>query len=502
MPKSQFAIQFLRNALEHPDKVAVIDGNASTSYGECALAALSFSKYLTVDLKCDSSTVLGIQASHSVDFIVAMLACYLAHIPVAYLENGLNEAGILAICDRLGIHAVICDADLGHVQTITCKGICSTYLPEDAALSREGLESILVDDGAGALAEILFTTGTTGLSKGVCLTQDNVRSVLENVLVGAGVERDNVAYIPMPLNHVFALRRCQANLYRGATVVLRDNLRMVKRFFATIEECGVTSLTLAPSAIAYLLKVSGRKLGNYCEQIRYVESSSAPLGEREKSQLCELLPSTRLYNFYGCTESTACCVLEYSKYKNLKHCVGKPTVNATIRFVGEVGNYCDATAAQPARIVIGGSANMSGYWEDEAATKNTLIDGFVYTNDFGYLDERGFLYILGRIDDVILVGGNNVSPIEVEDLLMDAGIASECCLIGVPDKLSGNRLVLFLATEEGERDANKHVMNVLRGRVEDYKLPHATYCLEALPRTYNGKLDRKALRQMALSETD
>ena len=133
-----------------------------------------------------------------------------------------------------------------------------------------------------------------------------------------------------------------------------------------------------------------------------------------------------------------------------------------------------------------------GYWRDEALTEKTFAGGYVHTNDLGYTDETGRVFLLGRADDVVNVGGRKIAPGEVEEEAKRCPGVADCACVGVPDALSGEALALFY---EGGHLEEKTLREHLRAALEPYKLPSRIVWMEALPRTYNGKLDRKKLRQ-------
>ena len=206
-----------------------------------------------------------------------------------------------------------------------------------------------------------------------------------------------------------------------------------------------------------------------------------------------MLPSARLYNSYGCTESTACCMLEYSHRSDDGACVGTPCVTASIKILDpSTGVELPEGAG---RIAIGGGAVMSGYWGDDEATASTLHDGLVYTNDLGFFRD-GELYVQGRIDDVAIIGGHNVSPVEVEDVISGCPLVADCACVKGSDPITGDCLVLFVVWETGGSDEDG-LSSYMGEHLEPFKVPAYVRTLEEIPRTYNGKVDRKPLASLA-----
>lgn len=473
------------HAEERPDATALVVGGQQVGYGLLWDRARACARRLS-DAGVGRGDRVVLHATHSLAYVAAYLATTLLGAVAVPYEEGLPPEGVRELAERVTARAAVAPSRV--------EGVAVT-LPEDGAADAGEPLSAPGAPGGPDLAELLLTTGTTGRSKVVALTHGAVMAVIENIVCATGIEPDNVSLVPMPLNHVFALRRLQTGLVMGATVVLTNGVASLKRVFRAIEEHGVTSLSLVPSALAYVERATKGYLGRFDGQIRFVESSSAPLPAATRAWLRGVLPSARLYNSYGCTESTACCMLEYSGRDDDGACVGTPCATARIDILDPVTN--EVVRQGEGRIAIGGGAVMSGYWEDPEATAATLLDGRVLTNDLGFF-RNGELYVRGRIDDVAIVGGHNVSPVEVEDVISGCPAVADCACVKAPDPISGDCLVLFVVWGAGE-DGSDLLATYMRDRLEPFKIPSRVRAVEAIPRTYNGKIDRKPLRELALA---
>ncbi len=347
-----------------------------------------------------------------------------------------------------------------------------------------------------SLSTILFTTGTTGDSKGIELTHKNDIAVAENVKFGVEMKENNVELVPMPLNHSFALRRTYGSLLNGSTTCFMDGIVFIKRFYTFLDKYGVTSLAIAPAALAIIFKLSEDRIGEYANQIDYVQLGSAPLPESDKQRLCRLLPNSRLYNFYGSTESGCSCILDFNTDVVRKHCIGKPTVNSVFKVIDDNGNVIESSKDNTGLLISGGLMNTAAYYKAPEATARTIKNGFIYSTDIGYIDDEGYIYMLGRKDDVINSGGNKISPSEVEEAAMLFGDIQECACAGVPDPLLTQVPKLFCVMKDGASFDEEKLYKHLTQTLEGYKVPKSIVQLDALPRTYNGKINRKELKNM------
>lgn len=479
-----------QHSLHIPEKTAIISYQNKVTYAELWQLIGKFAQTLKEE-EINQGDYVVLKATHSLDFAVALFAINLRGAIVIPVEKNLPPEGIVELAELVSAKAIISEeneiyAAYQHFSHQKIVDICENK----QALVCESFPE------AKECSELLFTTGTTGKSKGVELLNQSIMTVLDNIIVESGMLDDNVGFVPMPLNHVFGLRRFQANLVKGATVIIQEDLLPIKAFFKTLKTYPVTSISLVPSAISYIFAISKDYLGSFKNQIRYIESSSAPLSPRDKEMLHKILPNTRLFNFYGCTESTAACVLEYSKYTGKDYCVGKPCINSDVKLLDSEGKIISKESRNEGRIIMGGNASMGGYWHEPELTADTLIDGYVYTNDLGYWDEEGFLYVLGRMDDVVNIGGNKVSPDDVEEVVLHMEEVRDCGCIGIPDQVAGNELKLYLVSDEPIEKLEPLVRSYLQESLEAYKIPKYIEKIESIPRTYNGKIQRKKLREL------
>lgn len=343
-------------------------------------------------------------------------------------------------------------------------------------------------------ADLVFTTGTTGKAKGVEIQHSALHAGVENIIVGYWTEEDIKYLLYGPFNHTFTLRRLYSLMYTGNTAVLMDGLTDIKCFFDMLDEHGINATHMQPSAIRMFLKLMKRKLSEYSGQFKFIETGTAPCPEVDKEQMCQLFPNTRLSFGYGCSESDAVARYNYSQYKGKASCVGKPTANAKILIVDENRKIIESSHDNCGLIACKGPMNMKGYWKEPELTDEVMRDGILYTKDIGYFDGEGFLYVIGRVGDVINIGGIKVAAKEIEDrVLFFPGIA-DCACIAVDDELSGQAPKLFVVMDDNECFSPGKLKAFLAEVLEPYKLPKHIVQRRDLPKTYNGKIQKNNLK--------
>ncbi|MBQ8249890.1 MAG: acyl--CoA ligase [Clostridia bacterium] len=469
-----------------PDKLAVCELRRSVTYKEywtnirktaTALASIGIKKG-------DHIVIRNLQ---NIDFLTVFSAIqYIGAVPVP-LEKNLGTDRMGEIAGAADAKTIINDECVEHFNFIDIKHLCKTAMELD--------EYETEFPKAQDRSMLLYTTGTTGVSKGVMIKHINDVAIAENVICGTEMKKDNVEIIPMPLNHSFAVRRYQSNMVNGSTVCLMDGVAFIGVLWKLMDKYRGTALALAPASLNMIFKLSDDRLAAYKDQIDYIQLGSAPLQEHDKQRLIELLPDKRMYNLYGSTEAGCSCILNFNSPDNKNGCVGYPTVNSRVRFIDAAGNITDAaTEDNPCQLLWGGDIVMEGYYNAPEMTAETLCDGYVKTNDLAYLDEKGRCILVGRIDDVINFGGNKISPGEVEDCAMDYPHISECAYSSRPDEITGEAPVMLVIPKEGY--TREEFEMFLSERLEGYKVPKEIITVTSLPKTFNGKLLRREVKKI------
>lgn len=343
------------------------------------------------------------------------------------------------------------------------------------------------------VAEILYTTGTTGKSKGVMVSHYAQMNMCNSQNPVIGLREDNVWLIPTPMNHAAGLRKTHMSMVRGSTVCLLQGFTDLKKIFAAMRDYHVTSLYLPPAGVHYLLLLASKELAKYDEQLDFIYSSSSALPGGDKEKLIELLPSVRKYDAYGGSEVGAVCYIDYNSVRISTQCVGKPNQGVEIYCVDENYKPFHATKDNPGIIAIKSNTVTVGYWNEPELTKNTIHDGVIYMSDLGYMDDEGYLYLVGRRDDVINVGGFKVAPTEVEDAALRLPMIEDCACVPIQDMINGKTLKLLVVIKEGSSFEPATIASMIGEKLEAYKVPRIIETIDAIPRTFNGKIDRKTL---------
>jgi acyl-coenzyme A synthetase/AMP-(fatty) acid ligase len=330
--------------------------------------------------------------------------------------------------------------------------------------------------------DILFTTGTTGKSKGAIISYETIIANSENLIAAHGYNENLSFIICSPLNHYGAWSKVFPCIMQGMTIYLLEGLKAMDRFFEVIDSSATKIATfMVPSSIKMLMQLCSDRLSNYADRIAFLETGGAPMSEGDMKRLCQLLPNASLFNTYASTESGIITTYNYQE-GCISGCVGRPLKNSSV-----------AISSQ-GHILCSGKTLMTGYLDDPLLTSKILQGGAVEMSDKGMIDEEGRLHILGRDDDVINTGAYKVNPLEVEDAANEYAGIRECICIAAPHIILGTALKLLYTTHDGKEISKKDLARYLLTKLEKHKVPLLYEQVPSIQMTFNGKKDRKHYR--------
>jgi O-succinylbenzoic acid--CoA ligase len=338
---------------------------------------------------------------------------------------------------------------------------------------------------------IVYTSGTTGAPKGAVLSYSNFWWSAMGSALNLGVHDDDRWLAPLPLFHVGGLSVLTRSAIYGTTAVLNDGFD-AERVSAALEDEGITIVSLVPTMLHRLLEVRGDRPSPRSLRCVLLGGGPAPRALLER---CAALgvPVSQTYGLTECCSQVATLAPRDALRK--LGSAGRPLYPNEIRVVTDTGN--DPPPGEGGEILVRGPIVTAGYWNRPDATERAFEHGWLRTGDFGTLDEEGYLYVLDRRDDLIVTGGENVYPAEVEGVLLAHPCVAEAAVIGESDAEWGQRVVAVVRLVEGaDREVVDQIQAHCRAALAAYKVPREVRISEVpLPRTASGKLQRHSLRR-------
>lgn len=473
------------HSVTSPNRLCIVDADGEHSYKSTMEISARFAAVYSRLGIARGSRIL-VECNQKASYIAADAACWITGCVFVPFESRSHADRVKAIADEVGPALIIADSS----YSLACPTISYAELLEKSiGVEPSELPIINGDD----TAEILFTTGTTGKSKGIEISHSNNVAIAENIIFGTEMKAGNVELIPLPASHSHGLRTTYASIYAGNTVILIDGVMDIRRIFRLVEDYSVTALDLSPTAVVVLMKLGRDMFSELDSKLDYIEIGTAALSEDVKQQLKEKLPSVRLYNFYGSTESGRSCVLNFNSDDDRKFCVGKPSKNARFIVTDDEHNEINSSEELHGLLACSGEMNMRGYFKNPELTASICRNGYIFTNDEAYIDRNGYIFILGRRDDVINYKGIKIAPEEIEDVAKKYPGIADCACVGKKDPVSGQYPHLFVKLGEGTFDM-KAFNKYLRENIDSSRLPLKIEIIPDIPRTFNGKLQRNLLR--------
>jgi acyl-CoA synthetase (AMP-forming)/AMP-acid ligase II len=376
-------------------------------------------------------------------------------------------------------------------------------LNRGALLAQEGAHQAHVKHGPPArrcidndLAAIIYTSGSTGDPKGVMLTHRNMLTAGTSISTYLEMKEHDVVLGVLPLAFDYGLYQLLMTFRVGGRLVLERSFAFPAQVLKVMAEEKVTGFPGVPTIYAVLAEMKNLKDFDL-SSIAYVTNTAAALPVKHITMLRDLFPKARIYSMYGLTECKRCTYLPYKDIDRKPTSVGIAIPDTELWLVDEHGNKVGPNVV--GQLVIRGATVMKGYWEKPDATAEKLKPGPVpgefvlYTGDFCRLDEEGYLYFVGRMDDIIKSRGEKVAPKEVESAIMNISGVKEAAVVGVPDEILGQAVKAFVVLESGVTMTEKDIMKECQKRLENFMVPKHVAFLPELPKTTTGKIKKTGL---------
>jgi acyl-CoA ligase (AMP-forming) (exosortase A-associated) len=506
-----------------PDHPAVTVGAVTLTYRELAeqVAAAAAGLHALGARRGDRVVVYAEKRPETVVALLAVAAAGAVFVPVnpqyrqgqlAHVVRDCSPRAVITTAERL--RTVQAAAENGSVRHVVLIG------GEPPAVATQGPRSVPWAELAGArpdpipeaaavidtdVAAIMYTSGSTGGPKGVVLSHRNLLAGAASVAGYLRHTPEDVVLGVLPLSFDAGLSQLTTTLHAGAHVVLADYLRS-KDVVRLCARHGVTGLTGVPPLWLQLAEQDWPAAAT--ERLRYFANTGGRMPAAALARLRQLFPAAAPYLMYGLTESFRSTYLDPAQVDQRPDSIGKAIPNAEVLVLRPDGSPC--SPGEHGELVHRGALVGLGYWNDPVRTAERFRplprpDGAVgpeiavWSGDTVYRDAEGFLYFVGRGDEMIKTSGYRVSPTEIEEAAYATGLIAEAVALGVEDARLGQHIVLFAALrEDGTPPAA--LSRALAGTLPSYMLPQHVHVLDRLPRSVNGKFDRVLLRAAAAGD--
>ena len=410
--------------------------------------------------------------------------------PVIFLQSGPELRHILT---DSGAAAAIISPELIPLFTAAADGLdIERYvIGDDFARLEEGPPAGIEPRADEDLAALLYTGGTTGRAKGVMLSHRGLWECGRGLHLAAETSTATRSLLPLPLSHAYGLIVAVAELHSD-----RHRVSVLQRWFDPVGWLDLVAehrLETSPVVPAMLQLLLAQPRGDRdLSSLLYLGAGGASLPPAVRAAAEKAFGVTVLQG-YGCTESSGVISAE-TMTEHRAGSVGKPIPHVEVEIVDLAGNT--VPAGEDGEICARGPGLMHGYWNDPELTAQTLRGGWLHTGDIGHRDGDGYLYIVDRLKDLIIRGGFNVFPRDVEDVLLEHPAVQLAACVGRPDAEHGEEVVAVVQLAPGQEVTGAELVEFSRARMAKYKYPREVTVLTAVPLTSVGKINRKAVRDL------
>jgi fatty-acyl-CoA synthase len=487
---------YIASAIRHPDEVAIIDELGALTFHEVNQRSNALAHALA-DRGINEGDAVAVLCRNHRGFIDATVACSKLGVHCLYLNTMFAGPQISDVCDREKPVAIVYDEEFAE--------LCA-----DALASRQGFvawtdgdrtheDPLLADliatgdradlqPPAEAGRTVILTSGTTGTPKGANRKQPESLEPAAALFSKIPYRAGEPLHIAAPLFHSWGLAHFLLGMSLGSRLILRRRFDP-EQMLQTVERYRCTALAVVPVMLQRALELPDETLAKYpCRSLRVIASSGSALPGELAIRAMDRFGDV-VYNLYGSTEVAWATIATPEDLRAAPGTAGTPPFGTIVRLYDDNGR--EVAPGATGRIFVGNEMAFDGY--TGGGTK-AVIDGLMSTGDVGHFDAGGRLFVDGRDDEMIVSGGENVFPREVEDLLADHPAVEEAAVIGVPDDDWGQRLKAFVVLRDGEAASEDALKQHVKAHLAGYKVPREIEFLDELPRNATGKVLKRELR--------
>jgi long-chain acyl-CoA synthetase len=499
----------LRHGAEKtPDKIAIYYYDQTYTYHELDQLVSSLAQGFTNRLGLSEGDVIAIQSSNTIEFVLTLFACWRLGVALTPLNPALKIDEIHYQLSDSGAKCFIYDSNVAEkarsaVESLAFTPQCIIFnnAPELDQFQEIRFKDLYSDEAVPPpscstpelTALIIYTSGTTGKPKGVVLNHHNVNIMSSMLIEALCIEESDRSLLVLPLFHVNAIMcTLTVPILQGGSVVLRKRF-VLEEFLSTIEKYRPTYTSAVPTIYG--------KLANLEESIeskpdlsslRFGICGAAPIPLETFNRFERKYP-LKLIEGWGLSECTMAATLNPLNGTRKVGSIGIPLPNQQVKVIDELSN--ELPPMERGELIILGENVMQGYLNQPEETKRNVKNGWLYSGDIGYKDKDGYLYIVDRKKDLIIRGGLNIYPKEIEEVIYTLEDVVEAAVVGIPHQDFGEEVRAFIAIKNESLLTESSIISYCKEKLANYKCPKEVVFLESLPKNSMGKITKGALHE-------
>jgi long-chain acyl-CoA synthetase len=494
-----------KQAVERPNKTAILFREEKITFSDLnTMSNRLANRLLEIGIKKGDRIVLLFQ--NCPEFCVAYFAVLKIGAIAVILDFRLSPAEMEPLFQEAEVSAIITSVrqrvfinrvrntvpTLKHVIVTGAEGgdIGDWYSYEEI-IQKESSEKVSIPLSEEDESIYLYTSGTTGRSKGVILTNDHLTYFPESMHNALPISEQDTFGFVLPISHVTGPVITNLTVESGMTLSIVDEMTP-KKILDAVQNHRITVTCAVPPIFQLILNVPHWERYD-CSSLKIAAMMGTVVPEQLMREFGDRYPHLRPIQGYGATETSPLLTLTHLEDAPRKMAsAGKIVPRVEMKIMGRDGN--ELQIGQIGEIIARGPQIMKGYFKDPKATGKKIKDGWYYTGDLGRLDEDGYLYVLGRADDMIITGGLNVYPSEVETVLLNHPKVQEAAVVGIHDSRRGQVMKAIVVLKHGETATQREILKFCKERLASFKMPRQLEFKDSLPKSRTGKIAKRQLR--------
>ena len=465
---------------QNPEKTAIVFKNQKISYSKLLKKVQQLSNFLENSF---SPNIVTLISENSIDFVI----CYLSILNSGKIANlispELSQKNILLQVESANSDLIICSKKF--LKKIDRSKFNLPLLQLDLLQYDSQQFEKINEKSKGAY--LIYTSGTTSEPKGVCITHDMINFTTKNIVKILKYTKNDIDFVPLPLFHSFGLGCLHTSLFVGSSLVLEENTNDLRNILLQLKKYHVTTFAAIPSTLTKFLQFPKNDLENYFSDLRLIITNSTSIPKNTVLQFKNILKNGSLATYYGLTEASRSTFMIFEKNIKRETSVGKTPPGVEIKIHNQKSSHNNE-----GEIWVKGSNVIKNYWN--GLHENNFVDGWFRTGDIGYLDNENYLFLLGRKDDLINVGGEKVFPFEIEDVIKQIDGVADVVAFGIKHELFGQVIKTHIIKKKNfELDKSKILSHCIKN-LEKFKIPTKIEFVNYIPKTEYGKVKRFMLK--------
>ncbi|HYM93395.1 MAG TPA: AMP-binding protein [Chitinophagaceae bacterium] len=522
IPQRLLGEALLFSARENPSKTAIIVKGESYSYAQLKECAENLALHL-IKSGLNKGDRVAIYLENSWESIVSIYAVTLAgtvflvinpQTKADKLQYILNDSGaktlitssqqknelLPALENSMGINHVIISGNPDEIKKYSLFELVSFENATAYNITEAAFPAIIPND----LAALIYTSGSTGFPKGVMMTHQSMVFASWSLIQYLRLSEEDRIMLLLPLAFDYGLYQLLMAITIGGTLIVEQSFIFLASIYKNIEKYKPTVFPGVPTIYAMMI-ASNKETGLSFDCVEKVTNTAAALPAEFIPDLKKIFPNALIFKMYGLTECKRVCYLEPELIDVKPASVGKAIPGTEIFLLTPEGD--PVATGEPGILHIRGPHIMSGYWNKEDLSREMLKPGklpgekVLCSNDWFKMDEEGFLYFQGRNDDIIKTRGEKVSPVEIENIIYKIKGVKEVAVLGVQDNIMGESIVAFVTTHDNIQLSEKEILKECKMHLESFMIPQKIIFLQEMPKSSNGKIDKKELKKVIINES-